>query len=60
MFFSFKLKQDKSQWPHSFSSFMERAERFWRHDDVIWQNLKFTNCQITSLWRQQSSALPTC
>jgi len=34
---------------HSFSSFIERAERFSRHDDVIWQNYRLTNCQTTSL-----------
>jgi len=27
-------------WPHSFSSSMERAERFWRHNAVIWQLVK--------------------
>jgi len=37
-----------SLWPHSFSSFMERAERFWRHNDVIWQLVKLWFSQITS------------
>jgi len=50
---SFNCQKHK---PHSFSSSMERAERSWRHDDVIWQNPNLANCQITSLWRQNSSA----
>lgn len=31
-------------------------ERIRRHDDVILQNLNWTNCQITSSWRQICSA----
>jgi len=30
--------------PHSFSSSEERAERFWRHNDVIWQLVKLCFC----------------
>lgn len=42
-------------WPHSFSCSMEQTERFWRHEDVIWQNLNLTNCHITPLGHQKSS-----
>lgn len=34
--------------PHSISSSMVSAERFWRDDDVIRQSHNFTNCQMGS------------
>jgi len=40
--------------PHSFSSSMERAELFLRHDDVIWENHNLPNCQIMSFIKREN------
>jgi len=34
--------------PHLFSSFMERAERFWRHKTIIWATVRHSDVQKSS------------
>jgi len=52
---SFFIRSVYYYWPQSFSRSMERAERLWRHNDVIWQLVKLCVCQITSSWWQKCS-----
>jgi len=40
-------------WPyHGISSSMERAERFWRHNNVIWQKLNLPNGALHRAWKR--------